>query len=299
VPVRDAEWVTFRFRRRRATEWAPAGHEAAWEQIRLKAPQRPRGRGRPAAWEGFEDLVLEPPRLQLWRAPTDNDVGTFGPEQLAAAWREAGLDRMVERIDDVTRTRDAVTVRTRVAAAGHDRGLAVTTTWTPGLICTIEVTPEGDWPFPLPRLGARLDLPGDLGEVEWFGLGPGEAYADARLAARVGRFATTIDAWQTRAVMPQENGNRSEVRWAELTGPGTPGLRIEGRPHVGLTVRRWTSEDLDAAAHTVDLVPRDRLFLNLDHAHHGIGSASCGPGVLPQHRLEPRPASFSVVLSRA
>jgi beta-galactosidase len=183
-----------------------------------------------------------------------------------------------------------------VAAAGHDRALNVTYMWTPGLLCTIAVEPTGEWPFPLPRLGARMELPGAIERVEWFGLGPGEAYADARLAARVGRHAMAVDAMQTPTVMPQENGNRSQVRWADLTGPGTPGLRIEGRPHVELTVRRWSSEDLDAARHQADLRPRDRVFVNADLAQHGVGTGACGPAVLEPYRLEARPATYAFAL---
>ncbi|HEY3183377.1 MAG TPA: glycoside hydrolase family 2 TIM barrel-domain containing protein, partial [Gaiellaceae bacterium] len=73
VPVRDAEWITFRFQRRSATAWAPAGHGVAWQQFRLRAPARTRARGRAAEWEGFDDLILGLPQLQLWRAATDND----------------------------------------------------------------------------------------------------------------------------------------------------------------------------------------------------------------------------------
>jgi hypothetical protein len=81
-------------------------------------------------------------------------------------------------------------------------------------------------------------------------------------------------------------------RWSA----GSYGLRIEGRPHFELSARRWTSEELDAARHTTDLVARDRIFVNADLAQHGIGSASCGPGVLPAYRLEARPAAYAVVL---
>lgn len=114
--------------------------------------------------------------------------------------------------------------------------------------------------------------------------------------ARVGRFALTVDGWQTRTVMPQENGNRSDVRWARLTGRGTAGLRIEGRPHVQMTVRRWTSEDLDAARHAADLVARDRVYVNVDLAQHGVGTGACGPAVLPPHRLEVVPAAYAFAL---
>jgi beta-galactosidase len=93
--------------------------------------------------------------------------------------------------------------------------------------------------------------------------------------------------------MPQENGSRTEVRWAELGGA----LRIEGRPHFELTVRPWTSEALAAARHPPDLVADPEwLWVNVDLAHQGLGSASCGPGVLPQYRLEPTASTLAFTL---
>ena len=206
---------------------------------------------------------------------------------------------MTERVLGVEPEDGALVVRVRVAAAGSDRALAATLTWTAdgdGLACAVAVEPHGEWPFPLPRLGTRMALPAALGRLEWFGLGPGEAYADSRAAARVGRFATDVDALRTDYVMPQENGNRAGVRWAQLTDASGAGLRVEGRPQVELTARRWTSEDLDAARHAADLVPRDRVWLNVDLAQHGLGSGACGPAVLPQHRLEARPAAYAFAL---
>jgi beta-galactosidase len=130
--------------------------------------------------------------------------------------------------------------------------------------------------------------------VEWFGLGPGEAYRDSRRAVRVGRYRASVGELQTPYVFPQENGNRAGVRWAEITDDAGAGLRVTGDPVIDITVRRWTTEDLDAARHPTELTPRDRIFLNIDHSHHGLGSGSCGPGVLPRHRLVAAPATFSV-----
>jgi beta-galactosidase len=130
--------------------------------------------------------------------------------------------------------------------------------------------------------------------VEWFGRGPGEAYPDSRSAARVGRFSASVDALQTPYLMPQENGHRAEVRWAQLGDA----LRLEGRPHFGLTVRPWTSEALAAAKHPPDLAPDpDWVWINADLAHHGLGSASCGPGVLPQYHLLAAPTTFTLLLN--
>ena len=325
----DEAWLTVRAVLAADEPWAPAGHEVAWGQIQVTAPARDDGAGTDAAAAGgagrtaspsggehtlgpgvfdaatgllrrLGDLELDGPRLDLWRAPTDNDRGMHGPEQLDAVWRRHGLHRVRHRVASVEAGADALVVRARAGTAAWDGGLWTTYTWTPagdGLALTVDVEPEGDWTFPLPRLGLRLSLPGAIERVEWFGRGPGEAYRDTRQAARVGRFAASVDELQTPYVRPQENGNRMEVRWATLSGADGAGLRVEGRPHIDLTARRWTTEDLDAATHTPDLTPRDRVWVNLDHAQNGIGSASCGPGVLPQHRLEAQPARFGVVLS--
>jgi len=110
-------------------------------------------------------------------------------------------------------------------------------------------------------------------------------------SARVGRFSSSVEGLQTPYLMPQENGARTEVRWAEVGA-----LRLEGRPHFELTVRPWTSEALAAAKHPPDLVPDPEwVWVNADLAQQGLGSASCGPGVLPQYRLTPGPSVFGLV----
>ena len=290
--------------------WASAGHEVAWGQIRLHE-QASRRSGAPGPMAGLDlddfdpvtgrltrlgSIVLDGPRLDLWRAPTDND--RLGGS-IARTWRKAGLHRLRHRVIGIDADTEEYVVRTRVAPAAADIAMLATYRWSAegnGLLLTLQVEPEGEWPCPLPRLGLRLAVPASLGDVEWFGRGPGEAYPDTRQAARIGRFASPVDELQTPYVRPQENGSRTEVRWATLTDGAGAGVRFEGRPVFELTARRWTTEDLDVARHTVDLVPRDAIYVNLDLAQHGIGTASCGPGVLPQYELTARPATFQVAM---
>ncbi|MCX5215954.1 beta-galactosidase small subunit [Kitasatospora sp. NBC_00240] len=112
-----------------------------------------------------------------------------------------------------------------------------------------------------------------------------------------GRFARSVEEMQTPYAYPQENGHRSDVRWADITADGGEGLHVEGDPVFGLTVRRWTSEQLENARHPTDLHPADRTWINLDHGVHGAGSASCGPGVQEKYWLRPVPASLRLVLA--
>jgi beta-galactosidase len=244
-------------------------------------------------------LELVGPRLDVWRAPTDNDEGYHGPEQLAQVWRAHGLDRLRHRTVEVRLDGETLIVRTRVAPAASDLGWLTTYAWTlegDALALALEVVPDREVGFPLPRLGVRFGIPAALDRVEWYGRGPGEAYPDTHLAARVGRFTLGVDELQTPYLMPQENGSRTAVRWAELTGEAG-GLRLEGRPHFELTARRWTSEALAAAKHPPDLVPDPNwIWVNADLGQQGIGTASCGPGVLPQYRLEPEAAAFGLYL---
>ncbi|TDE03401.1 glycoside hydrolase family 2 TIM barrel-domain containing protein [Jiangella asiatica] len=316
-------WLTVRAVLAADAAWADAGHEVAWGQGRLRAPapRRPAvvagaarmdppsvGGARFDATTGrlvrLGDLDLEGPRLDIWRAPTDNDSAQAAAN--AAAWRRKGFHRMHHRTEgiDVAADGDALVVRTRVAPAAEAFALLAIYRWTAvgdaAVRLELDVVPDGPWPdLPLPRLGLRLAIPAHLGLVRWFGPGPGEAYPDIRQAARVGNHGATVDALQTPYVFPQENGHRIDVRHATLTDASTgAGLEVVGDPVFGLTARRWTTEDLDAARHHHELHPREHVFVTLDVAQHGIGSASCGPGELPRYRLRAAPARFAVVLRR-
>jgi beta-galactosidase len=308
-------WLTVRAALAADATWAEAGHVVGWGQLQISPSAKAL---EPAATErisrtghvlrlgigGFDAgsgwltsigaHQVTGPRLDLWRAPTENDRGSPLPDE--AAWRNAGLHRLQHRVIGVDAESHELVVRTRVAPPALDFGMLATYRWTAGdgtLRLRLDVEPDGEWPRTLPRLGVRMAVPGALTEIEWFGCGPGEAYPDSRQAARIGRFTSSVDAMQTPYVFPQENGNRTGVRWARLGGA----LRIEGASTFELTARRWTSEELDAAAHTVDLRPSELIWLNLDLAQNGLGTASCGPGVLPQYQLHAHAASLTLLFT--
>ena len=320
VPTGDAResWLTVRALIAADTSWAPAGHQvgigqgvlgtrpvSAHGSPRLLAPAADSVRIGPAELEsatgelrGLGGIRLAGPRVELWRAPMDNDTGE-PRTSLAAQWRRIGLHRLRRRVIRVAVDDRAVRVRLRLAPAATDLGVVVDLTWSSmqdAVLLAVAARMMGEWPCPIPRFGLRFDLPRVVDRVRWFGRGPGESYRDTGYAARVGRFERTVDEMQTPYVRPQENGHRSDVRWAELTDPTGTGIRIDGAPSFGLTVRRWTSEQLDRAMHTDELTDEGAVFLTVDAAQHGIGSASCGPGVLPQHQLWGVPATFSCLL---
>jgi len=309
----DERWLTVTAGLAADTPWAPAGHEVAFAQAQLGQPghaetlRPPPGldMGTTTARTGQVTLgcaVLDAATgdlrrlgpypvhaamLDFWRAPTDNDVPA-----VARAWRRAGLDRLVRKTLAVQCGQDGLRLRQRIAPAGGDFGFLATLIWTADGMLFIQVAPDGTWPCPLPKIGLRLVLDADVEEVTWFGRGPGEAYRDTCAATRTGRFSLPAGSLATPYIRPQENGNRLHARRLSLSGPAGQALTVTGYPHVDFTVRRWSPELLTAARHTPDLVPDGRTYVHLDAAHHGIGSASCGPPLQPGHTLAAHPVDL-------
>jgi len=331
APDDGETWLTVSAVLRADESWATRGHEVAWGQVALATPAARRTAVRAGAVESdgavirlgddattgdtildarsgalreLAGIPVDGPRLTLWRAPIDNDRA-FSEDPKEAAWRRIGLHRVEQRTDgvdlDVARGVESVIVRTRVAPAATTLAFRATWTWTPtdaGVRLHLDVAPEGSWPVTLPRLGLELVLPEAIGAVDWFGRGPGEAYQDSQRAARVGAFSSSIDELQTHYVFPQENGARTQTRSLTLTDAEGKGLRIIGAPFFEFSARRWTTADLDAARHDGELVRRDRVWLDLDIAQAGLGTASCGPGTLPQYALEAAPAHLELDFER-
>ncbi|GAB3709635.1 glycoside hydrolase family 2 TIM barrel-domain containing protein [Mariniluteicoccus flavus] len=229
------------------------------------------------------------PALDLYRAPTDNDrIGSHRADA-ADSWHRVGLDRLEHRVVSVDES-DGVCVVTHDGPAATNAHYETTWKWTEAdgaLRLDVSGRVVGDLGPTLPRVGLRLGLPATLDRLTWFGRGPGEAYADTFEAQRIGRWSLAIDELQTPYVVPQENGNRADVTWAEVSGGGQS-LAIEADAPMNVSFRPWTSEHLAAARSRGELVRDGHHWLNLDVALHAIGSAACGSPPQWKNWLTPR-----------
>ncbi len=303
------------------TPWAPRGWVVARAQVVTVGADQVRPAELPAprihtlhdlhldeatgAVIAIGDQAVADWRLELWRAPIDNDFG-IGWDQPdtrpnAERWAALGLDRLISRLVSLSRTDDRVEVVTRIGAAATDAAVTARWTWTieaGGLALALEVvpdaTPDGVPPYDWARVGVSFALPGAAEQVRWFGRGPGPAYPDTGQAAHVGWFARTLDGMLERTVRPQESGARAAVRWARLELPGARALEIAATEAVALTVRPWSTETLAATTHDHLLRADGRTHVVLDLAQHGVGSAACGPGVLPPYQLTARTVRGSI-----
>ena len=169
-----------------------------------------------------------------------------------------------------------------------------TVTGDGGVEIAVNVDSQGELPPTLPRVGLQFTVPANCDQVTWHGRGPGEAYRDTKQAQRLGWWRATVNELYTPYIFPQENGNRTDVRWVEFRDARGVGFRASGVDN--FSAHRYTTADLESARHTIDLVPRDFITVNLDHQHNGIGSGSCGPGPWEQHQLKPVAQRFVVRL---
>jgi beta-galactosidase len=311
--------------------WAARGHEIAWAQHILSAAKPdlaltaaiPRQNNAPAPVRartgkvvlgpaGFraetgELLALgpiefaTPPRIDLWRAPTSNDIALGQAFSQEAEWRAAGLDILQHDTRAVRQTTDTVEVEVRCAPPGRNFGVTALLAWQLGpdaeLSLTASITPYGPWSTTWPRVGLRFAVPARHDTLAWYGYGPGEGYPDSSHAPRLGAFQASVLDFQTPYVYPQENGSRPGVRRLKILDRDGLGLHIEARSEFGFTARPWTSEELDLARHTYDLVPGPHTVVTLDAALDGLGSASCGPAPLARYRLHPRPFTISATFA--
>jgi beta-galactosidase/beta-glucuronidase len=247
-------------------------------------------------------LLAAGPRLNLWRAPIDND--RFGAQSFEKIWRQARLDALQHRtiacqVRHKGDSKVVVGVRSRVAPPVLRSGWLCDYEYeihsTGDVVLTVSGQPQGQWPH-LPRIGLQMRLPGEFENVAWYGRGPGESYIDSKQANPVGRYEKKVRDLYTPYVYPQENGNREEVRWVALMNERGVGLYARGLPLLNFSAHYFTTQDLDKARHTNELSPRDQITLNLDYRQCGLGSGSCGPQTFEPYRIQPEPFRFAMRL---
>ncbi|WP_103355504.1 glycoside hydrolase family 2 TIM barrel-domain containing protein [Amycolatopsis sp. CA-128772] len=219
-------------------------------------------------------LVTSGPTPNYWRAPTDNDVGNGQPSR-NATWRHAGSGRRVTGVTVGTLAGKAAVV-TVSGSLPTSVASAYTTTYTVFGNAEIKVDHTlhpGSPSLPyLPEVGTILFVPKEFSTLDYYGRGPAENHWDRNTGSDVGRYSSTVaDQW-TGYIRPQENGNKTDVRWVALTGKHGSGLLVSGEPLLEINASHYTPEDLSAGAlHDYQLTPRTDVVLRVNHKQMGVG----------------------------
>jgi len=154
-------------------------------------------------------------------------------------------------------------------------------------IAVVETATIPDALADLARVGTVLEVAAGLDVLRWYGSGPHETYPDRKRSGLVGTWTSTVSDQYVPYIRPQENGGHADVRWLELTDARGDGIRIELAEPGQVSATHLRAADLAAATHDIDVGPVRETIVQLDAAHRGLGTASCGPDTLPEYRLGP------------
>lgn len=253
-----------------------------------------------------ENLVISGPELNVWRAATDNDgiKLMLHPGKVLYRWLDEKLDQVTHRLVSlrlVEKKGELPMVEAIHKASGRNqwgdfRHRQRFILLPSGDLQVKNKVKIGNGLTDIPRLGVSLSLVPGLEQLEWFGRGPRENYCDRKTAAMVGLYRSTVNDQYVPYIMPQEHGHKTDVRRLALLDQNGRGLAVAASPTLEFSASHFTASDLFAARHTYDLHPRPEVILNLDAAHRGLGTASCGPDTLEKYRLLEKEYRFSYTL---
>ena len=231
------------------------------------------------------EYLNHPMELNIWRAPTDNDM------YIKSEWRKAHYDKAYTRAytTEVVQGKHGVKITSHasVVAETVQKILDVTITWTidaAGKIdADIEATKDGEFPD-LPRFGVRMFLDKKLADVRYFGMGPQESYRDKHQAASHGLYRANIGDLHEDYIRPQENGSHYDCEYVELNN-SRYGIVASAEKAFSFNASYYTQEELEKKTHNYELTESDSVVFCVDYELNGIGSNSCGPVVLDQYRF--------------
>ena len=232
------------------------------------------------------EYLNHPMELNIWRAPTDNDM------YIKSEWKKAHYDKAYTRAytTEVVQGKHGVKITSHasVVAETVQKILDVTITWkieAAGKIdADIAVTKDDEFPD-LPRFGVRMFLDKKLSAVRYFGMGPQESYCDKHQAASHGLYHANVDDLHEDYIRPQENGSHYDCEYVELNN-SRYGIVVSAEKAFSFNASYYTQEELEKKTHNYELIESDSVVFCVDYALNGIGSNSCGPVVLDQYRFD-------------
>ncbi len=237
-------------------------------------------------------LICSPFKPNFWRALTDNDRGfvdfaTGAIPSVDLSWKETTKNRMVKEIN-ISRINKQV-IRIKVISDMKDTEKSLETVYTVygngDLIIDNKFTPSKN----IPRFGMQGEIPGSFSNITWYGRGPHETMLDRKTGAVMGIYSLPIREFIHNYVRPQENGNRTDVRWIALTNGQGDGLLISDVCNTHLSFSAWpyTMEDLEKATHIHELPNRENITLNIDYKQQGVGGDLPALAMLhPEYKLK-------------
>ncbi|EIX9102187.1 beta-galactosidase subunit alpha [Klebsiella pneumoniae] len=245
--------------------------------------------GKLSEWQvNSVDQITREPKINFFKPMIDNHK-----QEYEGLWQPAHLQIMQEHLREFSAEIEGetvvITTRSVIAPPVFDFGMRCTYRWqiTPQGHINVELAGEryGDYPHIVPCIGFMLGINGEFDQVNYYGRGPGENYADSQQSNIIDIWHTTVDDMFVNYPFPQNNGNRQHVRWASFSDRHGSGLLVVPRNPLNVSAWHFTAENLHAAQHCNELQRSDDITLNIDAQLLGLGSNSWGSEVLDSWRV--------------
>ncbi|MBL7112681.1 MAG: DUF4981 domain-containing protein [Bacteroidales bacterium] len=248
------------------------------------------------------DLIRSGPKLNFFRPPTENDLADWMGWR---RWKKAGLDHMEHHLkgieltdqqDKVVNIKASFDLKNEkgellfnaslLYSVYGDGSIAIQATAEPtGIVETVA------------KVGLQMTLPELLDHATWYGAGPHETYPDRKASGKIDVYSKTVDELWENYIVPEENGNRSQVRWVKIDDGHKFGMRVQCDTLFNFSAYRYADQNIADAKHTFDLEKSGSITFNIDYLQNGLGTATCGPGCRPDYLLTARPVRFKVLLT--
>lgn len=316
-------YLNISYKLNKDTSWAKSGHVVATAQFKLHSKEeyivvKPQGKLElidedfkliikgeyfETAFDKVKGIMLYAikdgnkvidmgPQLNFWRAPIDNDmyiVEDYHKKYFMHLMKESLEDFYYEQRENYALVKIS-TVNGSPNSAWYYSCVYEYKIYPSGdILMNIEGLPQGkleNAPNMLPRIGMKMNLDKKYSKVRWYGRGPGESYADSKQCNLFGVYEKNVDELFTNYVKPQENGNRTDCKWVRLLDHRGVGLMVVAKDKLDFSAMYYETEDLEKAKHTIDLVKRDYITLNIDYKQNALGSNSCGQNQLDKYKCK-------------
>lgn len=246
---------------------------------------------------GGKEMLASPLSLSLYRPITDNDNRDRNGARL---WKAAGLDNLTQKTISIKEEKRKTTARIALINPESKQVGEATFVYssdTKGAL-TVKGTfvPDTSLIKSLARIGVVFEIPYSYNEVTYLGRGDMETYADRKQAGRIGIWKTDVERMFHYYVNPQSTGNRTDTRWLTLTNEAGNGLYLNSDKDFQFSVIPFKDENVDKATHINELKHSGSITVHLDAEQAGVGTATCGPGVLPQYLVPVKEHTFTFTL---
>jgi beta-galactosidase len=244
---------------------------------------------------GDKELISKGPRLNVWRAPLANDLDSWNfwqtemghvtegmGRETANGWRSIGLDRLKQDLDHMRSETAPGKIRIHVEssffAKNYTTGFKVFYDYSIDKDGEMEIavfaSARGNMTRWIPRVGLQMQLPKEFQSMSWFGRGPYENYPDRKTGAKIGIYESTVEEDYVPYIIPQDYGNRCDVRWFRLSNGEGKGLFISSPDLFHVSAQKYSTDMLDRAHYTFQLKEEEVVTLNLDHRVSGVGGTA-------------------------